>query len=174
IGFSDLELGVYLVIAIFVLIVATYALLISEIKDLQIEIIDLKGHISTLEDIKKKVEDIKASNKELREKITIIKLLEENRTRPLFMMEILGQAIPNRAWIDRYLEKNSSALIEGVAWDELTVSNFITNLESFPYFRNVGLSVIKAKEVKGLPLKAFVIETNLNYQINTTAEDKLQ
>jgi type IV pilus assembly protein PilN len=171
-GLSDLKLGVHVLVAFFVLIVALYALTISGIKDLETEIPGLNARIGALEGTKKKVEEIKARNKELDEKISIINMLEENRHRPLLIMEALGQAIPDRAWIEKFSEKNSTARIEGVAWDELTVSDFIKKLESFPCFQNIELRAISNKEIKKLPLKAFLIESKLNYSIKLIGEDK--
>src|SRR4030067_921127 len=64
--------------------------------------------------------------------------------------------------------------IEGVAWDELTVSDFMKRLQSFPYFQNVELKVINTKEIQKLPLKAFVIESKLNYSGKVKTEEKPQ
>src|SRR3989304_6982970 len=146
----------------------------KEIRDVNNKIADTKAPIVKLEDVKKKVDEFKAKNKELEEKIRVINVLEENRTGPLYVMESLGQAIPNRAWIDKLSEKSSSATVEGFAWDELTVSDFMKRLQSFPYFQNVELKVINTKEIQKLPLKAFVIESKLNYSGKVKTEGKPQ
>ncbi len=170
---SDIRLDVYVLVALFILILALYALAITETKDIQIEISSLKARIEALEDIKKKAEKIRSSNKELDEKIKAINMIEESRSRPLFIMEALAEAIPDRAWIDKFSEKNSSAVIEGIAWDELTVSDFIKGLESFPYFHDVGLRAINiTREIKKVPLKAFLIEAKLDNSIKVKTDDK--
>ena len=173
-GLNNLTLGVYVIAGVLVLILALYALMIGEIKYANIKIHDLKARIGGLEEIKKKVEEFKVKNNELDEKIKVINVLEENRTGPLYVMEALGQAIPNRAWIDKLSEKGSSAKIEGFAWDELTVSDFMKRLQSFPYFQNVELKLINSKEIQKLPLKAFVIESKLNYSGKVKTEGKPQ
>ncbi|HLE25409.1 MAG TPA: PilN domain-containing protein [Thermodesulfobacteriota bacterium] len=173
-GLRDLIIGVIAIIAVFILLVALQLWRIKQIKDVNIKIADVKARILKLEDVKKKVEEFKAKNKELQEKIEVIKVLEENRTGPLYVMEALGKAIPNRAWIDKLSEKGSSAKMEGFAWDELTVSDFMKRLQSFPYFQNVELKVINTKEIQQLPLKAFVIESRLNYSGKVKPEEKPQ
>ncbi len=172
-GLSDIRLDVYVLVALCILILALYALAITETKVIQIEITSLKARMEALEDTKKKAEKIKSRKKELDEKIKAINMIEESRSRPLFIMEALAEAIPDRAWIDKFSENNSSAVIEGIAWDELTVSDFIKRLESFPYFQDVGLRAINTtREIKKLPLKAFLIESKLDNSINVKTEDK--
>ncbi len=173
-GLNELILGVIAILALFILLVALQLWRINQIKDVKNRIADVKARILKLEDVKKKVDEFKAKNKELEEKIKVINVLEENRTGPLFVMEALGQAIPNRAWIDRLSENNFSAKIVGVAWDEFTVSEFMKRLQSFPYFQNVELKVINTKEIQELPLKAFEIESNLNYSGKVKEEEKPQ
>src|ERR1700752_2770544 len=105
-GFSAFTIGVLVVVAVLCVIVAIDLIEAKRIKDTNNEIADAKKRINQLEGIRKKVEEFKSKNKELEEKIKIISVLEENRTGPLFVMDALGEAIPNRAWIDSFSEKD--------------------------------------------------------------------
>lgn len=170
-GLGSFIMGILVIVAVLCVIVAIDLIEAKRIKDTNNEIADVKKRINKLEEIKKKVEEFKAKNKELEEKIKVISVLEENRTGPLFVMDALGQAIPNRAWIDSFSEKEYAAKIEGTAWDELTVSDFMKRLQSSPYFQNVDLKVINTKEIQQLSLKTFVIESKLNYSGKTKTEE---
>ena len=170
-GFSAFTIGVLVVVAVLCVIVAIDLIEAKRIKDTNNEIADAKKRINQLEGIRKKVEEFKSKNKELEEKIKIISVLEENRTGPLFVMDALGEAIPNRAWIDSFSEKDYTAKIEGTAWDELTVSDFMKKLQSSPYFQNVDLKVINTKDIQQLSLKTFVIESKLNYSGKVKEEE---
>jgi type IV pilus assembly protein PilN len=86
-------------------------------------------------------------------------------------MDSLAKAIPDRAWIDKFSEKANVAQMDGMAWDEITVADFMKKLQSYPYFQNVELKVIKTKEMQKLPLKNFVIESRLNYSGKTQVEE---
>ncbi len=173
-GLNELILGILAIVAVFALLVAIDLIQTKRIRDINNRIASVKKRINQLEEVKKKVEEFKVKNKELEEKIKVINVLEENRTGPLFVMDALGEAIPNRAWIDKFSEKNSTAKIEGVAWDEVTIADFMKRLQSYPYFKNVELKVINTKEMQQLPLKTFVIESKLNYSGKTATEEKPQ
>jgi type IV pilus assembly protein PilN len=173
-GLNELILGILAIVAVFALLVAIDLIQTKRIRDINNRIVSVKKRINQLEEVKKKVEEFKAKNKELEEKIKVINVLEENRTGPLFVMDALGEAIPNRAWIDKFSEKNSTAKIEGVAWDELTVADFMKRLQSYPYFKDVELKVISTKEMQQLPLKTFVIESKLNYSGETKTKEEPQ
>ncbi|MER3445926.1 MAG: hypothetical protein C4291_03405 [Candidatus Dadabacteria bacterium] len=171
-GLNNLIIGVLAIIAVIAVIVAIDLVQSKRIRDTNNEIAEVKKRINSLEVIKNKVEEFKSKNKELEEKIKVISVLEENRTGPLFVMDALGQAIPNKAWIDRFSETNNMAQIEGTAWDELTVSDFMKKLQSSPYFQGVDLAVINTKEIQQLSLKTFVIQSKLNYSGKVKTEEK--
>ncbi len=173
-GIGEFTIGILAIVAVFLVLVAMYLFEAKRVRDTNNEIADVKRRISSLEEIKKKVEEFKIKNKELEEKIKVIAVLEENRTGPLFVMEALGRAIPDRAWVDTFSEKNYVAKIEGTAWDELTVADFMKRLQFSPYFQNVDLTVINTKEIQQLSLKTFAIESKLNYSGKNQAEEKPQ
>lgn len=171
-GLNDLIIGVLAIVAAIVVVVATDLVQSKRIRDTNNQIVEAEKRIKALEVIKNKVEEFKAKNKELENKIKVISVLEENRNGPLLVMDALGQAIPNRAWIDRFSVKGYSAQIEGTAWDELTVSDFMKKLQSSPYFQGVDLAVINTKEVQNLSLKTFLIVSQLNYSGKVRSEEK--
>jgi type IV pilus assembly protein PilN len=171
-GLNDIIIGLLAIIAVIAVIVAIDLVQSKRIRDTNNEIAEVKKRINSLEVIKNKVEQFKSKNKELQEKVKVISVLEENRTGPLFVMDALGQAIPNKAWVDRFSETNNMAQIEGTAWDELTISDFMKRLQSSPYFQDVDLAVINTKEVQQLSLKTFVIQSRLNYSGRVKTEEK--
>jgi type IV pilus assembly protein PilN len=170
-GLNDLIIGVLAIIAAIVVVVATDLVQSKRIRDTNNQIAEVEKRFKALEVIKNKVEEFKAKNKELENKIKVISVLEENRNGPLLVMDALGQAIPNRAWVDRFSVKNYTAEIEGTAWDELTVSDFMKKLQSSPYFHGVDLAVINTKDVQKLSLKTFLIVSQLNYSGKVKSEE---
>ena len=162
-GRGQVIAGIFAIAAVFILLIAVDLIQAKRIEDTNERIAYVKAEIKKREVIKKEVEEFKAKNKQLEDKIKVIQVLEENRAGPLFVMDALGGSMPERAWVDKFSEKQYAAKIEGIAWSELTVSDFMKKLQSSPYFRNVELNVIKTKEMQNLPLKNFVITSNLNY-----------
>jgi len=162
-GRGEFLLGVFVIVFVLALVVVVHIIQSRRIEEVKRQTLKVEKEIKELEEVKKKVDEFKAKNKELEEKIRVIAVLEENRTGPLYVMDALANSIPDRAWIDKFSEKSNKATIEGVAWDEFTVASFMKGLQSSPYFKNVELRAIKPKQIQQLPLKAFVIETMLDY-----------
>lgn len=170
-GLGEFIIGVFILLAALLLLISANLIQSKRIADVNDKITGVKKQIAKLEEVKKKVEDFKAKNKELEERIRAIAILEENRTGPLFIMDSLAAAMPDRAWIDKFSEKANVAQIDGMAWDEITVADFMKKLQSSPYFQNVELKVIKTKEIQKLPLKNFVVESQLNYSGKTKIQE---
>lgn len=162
-GYGDLLIGACLIIALFAVVAALNILQNKRIDNLNREIRAGEKRIKELEVIKKKVDDFKAKNAELNRRIEIINILEKNRTGPLYVMDALAEAMPNRAWIDEFTEKGQQAKLIGVADNEFTVADFMQALQSSPFFKGVELGVIKKAEIRKQDLRSFVIDTRLDY-----------
>lgn len=169
-GYGELLIGTCLIIALFVVIAALHILQNKRIEDLNRQITIADKRIKELEVIKRKVDDFKAKNAELNRRIEIINVLERNRTGPLYVMDALADAMPNRAWIDEFSEKGLQAKLIGVADNEFTVADFMQALQVSPFFKGVELGVIKKAEIRKQDLRSFVIDTRLDYTGNRKSQ----
>jgi type IV pilus assembly protein PilN len=162
-GAGDLIVGGLVIFALLVSVLALHLYQAKSLRDVNKEALRVEKRIKTLEVVKEKVEAFKAKNAELERRIKLIELLEQNRTAQLFVMKSLADAMPQRAWIDKFTEKGTKAKLEGIAWNEFTVSDFMKSLKSSNYFNDVELVSIQKKSMQNLPLRSFVIESNLNF-----------
>jgi type IV pilus assembly protein PilN len=162
-GAGDLIVGGLVIFAAIVSILALHLYQAKSLRDVNKETHRVERRIKELENVKKKVEAFKVKNAELERRIKLIELLEENRAAQLHVMESLAEAIPQRAWIDKFTETGNKAKMEGIAWNEFTVSDFMKGLKSSNYFNVVELVSIQKKEMQNLPLRSFVIESILNF-----------
>jgi type IV pilus assembly protein PilN len=162
-GYGDLIVGGLVIFALIVSVLALHLYQAKELRDVNKATLMVEKRIKDLEDVKKKVEAFKAKNAELERRIKLIEELEQNRAGQLYVLESLGGAIPERAWIDKFTEKGANAKIEGIAWNEFTVSDFMKSLKSSNYFKDVELVSIQKKVMQKLPLRSYVIESNLNF-----------
>lgn len=169
---GDLIVGGLVIFAVLVSILALHLYQAKSLRDVNKETLRVQKRINDLEEVKKKVEAFKAKNVELERRIKLIELLEQNRAAQLYVMESLAEAIPQRAWIDKFTEKGSNAKIEGIAWNEFTVSDFMKSLKSSNYFNDVELVSIQKKEMQKLPLRSFEIESNLNFSGEVVDDSK--
>lgn len=171
-GSGDLIVGGLVIFAVIVSILALHLYQAKSLRDVNKQTLMVQKKLNDLEDVKKRVEAFKAKNAELERRIKLIELLEQNRAAQLSVMESLAGAIPQRAWINKFSEEGSRAKMEGVAWNEFTVSDFMKGLKSSSYFNDVELVSIQKKEIQNLPLRSFEIESNLNFS-GKVAEDNM-
>ena len=164
---TDFNKGVMLVLAVLLVCLVLYLYQHKQLSDVTERTAKVQKRLAELESIKKKVDDYKARSAELERRINLIQELEDNRTGPLFVMDSLSRSIPERSWLDKFTEKGSSAQLEGIAWNEFTVSDFLKNLQASNYFGNVELKSIKKQIIQDVPLKSFVINSSLNYSGKT-------
>ncbi len=173
-GTGEIFIGICVLAALFAAIGAIHVLQGNRIAEVNRRIAKAEKRIKELETVKKKVDEFKAKNAELNRRIEIINVLEKNRTGPLYVMDALSRAIPNKAWIDEFTEKGSQTKLVGIADNEFTVADFMQALQTSPYFVGVELGVIKKTELRKLDLRAFVINTRLDYAGKSSAQDKTQ
>ncbi|MCL4245475.1 MAG: PilN domain-containing protein [Candidatus Dadabacteria bacterium] len=162
-GVGQLVLGLLVIVALFAVLGALHVMQGRRIEEVNRKIVRAEKRIKELEEIKEKVDDFKAKNEELNRRIDIIKVLESNRTGPLFVMDALAEAIPGKAWIDEFTEKGLQARLVGIADNEFTVADFMKSLETSPYFVSVELGVIKKTDIRKLDLRNFIINAKLDY-----------
>lgn len=171
-GTGEIFIGICVLAALFAAIGAIHVLQGNRIAEVNRRIAKAEKRIKELEIVKKKVDEFKAKNAELNRRIEIINVLEKNRTGPLYVMDALSRAIPNKAWIDEFTEKGSQTKLVGIADNEFTVADFMQALQTSPYFVGVELGVIKKTELRKLDLRAFVINTRLDYAGKSRTQDK--
>lgn len=173
-GGGEILVGIGVLVALFVTITAIHIMQAKQIDEVNRGIARAEKRIKSLEAVKKKVDDFKAKNAELNRRIEIINVLEKNRTGPLYVMDALSRAMPNKAWIDEFTEKGQQTKLVGIADNEFTVADFMQALQSSPYFVGVELGVIKKTELRKLDLRAFVINTRLDYAGGAANQNKEQ
>ena len=92
-GVGQLVLGLLVIVALFAVLAALHVMQGRQIEEVNRKIARAEKRIKELEKIKEKVDDFKAKNDELNRRIDIIKVLESNRTGPLFVMDALAGAL---------------------------------------------------------------------------------
>jgi type IV pilus assembly protein PilN len=68
---------------------------------------------------------------------------------------------PEKVYFESVKKDGSKLGIEGVALDDETVANFMTNLRKSKLFKNVDLIVTEQIEVSKIPLKKFILSCEI-------------
>ena len=176
-------------ISIFLLLLALTLILVFYTNySLNSEIEDLKKKVAAAKVEKEKFKKITAQIKELEVKLSalqkqkdVIVDLERNRKEPLRLMESMTEDIvAKRMWFNSLSYVNNVVSVKGVAIDEKTVADFMTNLENSKrsptgprQYKNVILkSIQKHQQTKGqLGLKQFEVQFTKE-KINAAPDNK--
>ncbi|MCG6907185.1 MAG: PilN domain-containing protein [Desulfobacteraceae bacterium] len=125
----------------------------------------------------KEVDQIQKDLEVLKKKIDVITNLKSNRKGPVLLLDSLTQlVIPKRMWLTNLEAKGDGVNIKGVALDNRTVADFMTQLEKSKLFASVNLSTLNQKTIRDeMNLKSFIITCNKAAAENTvTSEAKKQ
>ena len=162
-GVSELFLGSLAILAVLGVILATHFSQAGKIKKTKNDIKVTQQKIDDLKEVEEQVNEFKRKNQELERRIQIIADLETKRSGPLYVMDSLSKAIPDRSWINQFKSKGNGVTLTGVAWNEFTVADFMKELQKSNYYKNVRLKLIEKATISNLPLRKFEITSSLDF-----------
>jgi len=101
---------------------------------------------------------IKGELEKLQQKMDVIVQLDADRTAPVRLMDALTNLIiPEKMWLTSLSEAKGQMTFSGIAIDNKTVADFMTNLEGTPFFGVVNLISTKQVNVDERKFKEFTI-----------------
>lgn len=107
-----------------------------------------------------KVQELEAKRDQLRHKISVINNLKQNQRGPVRIMDEVSRALPDLVWLTKMTMRGSNLTISGVAMDETAVANYISNLDSSPFFQEPTLKrMARGKEDSF----SFILECSFTY-----------
>ena len=107
-----------------------------------------------------KVQELEATRDQLKHKISVINSLKQNQRGPVRIMDEVSRALPDLVWLTRMNMKGNNLTISGVAMDETAVANYISNLDSSPFFQEPTLKrMARGKE----DTFSFVLDCTFTY-----------
>ncbi len=122
---------------------AAYMYVTGEVEARQVKIDQKRAEIAKLAKVIKEVQDFEKRQKALRAKLDVLEQLKASRVGPLYILNALYEALPEKLWLTRFQEGGGRATISGIGVNEETVALFMKNLEASDYFDGVELKVTK-------------------------------
>lgn len=92
---------------------------------------------------------------ELKAKLDVLKQLKDARTGPVYLLDELYKALPDKVWLTKFKEGGGNVSLSGIGVSEESVALFMRNLESSDYFRNVELKVTQQNVQGGVKFQKF-------------------
>ena len=117
-----------------------------------------QGRLSVLTKAAGEIGRVKGDRLVLEKKIAIIKNLEENRLKPLLMLDELTAIIPaGQIWLNQLTLSQSDLRIEGTARDNAAVATLMKSAERSTHFKSVDLIASKQTLIGHVKLQSFTI-----------------
>jgi len=107
------------------------------------------------------VRNLEAKEKDLRSRLDIINRLNRDRFLRVKMLDDLCSRVPEYIWLTSFEEVSSNVKIAGLAFSNLTVAKFITDLSQSEYFSNPELVVLRKKTIGGQDVMEFSLTAGL-------------
>lgn len=111
----------------------------------------LKKLQAALEEVKNYEKD----NKDYREKTGIIEALKKNQIVPLRLLDEVSEMLPKGVWLTSLTDKNGVISVEGFAFTNSDLVNYVQNLKGSKYFTEVMLVESRQSQIEEFSIYKF-------------------
>jgi len=146
---------------LFVLLIAIQWITDKEKEDTLRQISETKKEINYYKSLTTEVSKAKEAQKILQDKLNIINSLRKEKASPARVLDELSIDKPEKIQLESLKKEGSKLGIEGIALDDETVANFMTNLRKSKLFKNVDLIITEQTEQSKIKLKKFVLSCEI-------------
>jgi type IV pilus assembly protein PilN len=136
-------------------------LLGREKEDTLSKINDTKKEIAYYKSLTAEVNKAKEEQKMLQNRLDIINALRKEKAGPAKVLDELSIDKPEKIQFESLKKEGSRLGIEGIAMDDETIANFMTNLRKSKLFRNVDLIVSEQVVQSKIKLKKFILSCEI-------------
>jgi type IV pilus assembly protein PilN len=129
-------------------IFSMYAMQGNQIQALAEEAATLETLAAKYKPLIQRVNEIAKERRDLEAKMQVIDELDVERSFRVRLLEDLNSKMPRYAWLTKFSEsEGASAEIQGKTFSNLTISDFMSKLESSDLYENVDLTISKKGEI---------------------------
>jgi len=123
--------------------VAIWAHYLDTVIEEKVETIDRKEQqVEELQIIIDQVLKYEQDVKRLENKVNTIRELEKNQTGPVLMLDELNRRLPEEIWFTQLRSAGDLISIRGFGLSQSSIGDFMSSLESSPYFFDVRLKIV--------------------------------
>ncbi len=125
------------------------------------KISDTKKEIAYYKSLTTEVIKAKEAQKTLQDKLNVINKLRKEKGSPAKVLDELSIDKPEKLQLESLKKEGSKLGIEGIALDDETIANFMTNLRKSKLFKGVDLVVSEQVEQGKIKLKKFILSCEI-------------
>jgi len=154
------QVSIFLLLLVFVGLTMMYATIVidKKVATLEAEVTQINAQIK---EYKAKADEVTAIEKALvilDQKLNVVNSLESMRKEPVLLLDAMTRlVVPEQMWITYLQTSDTTVVLRGVAFDNRTVADFMTNLEKNSMFKNVDLQTLQMQEMQSVKVKTFEV-----------------
>ncbi len=145
----------------------------ADIATAETKIATLNQEIAKQKKTMKEIASFKKKKALISKKMGVIGKLQKGKTGPVHVLDELAANLPGRLWLTQVKQSGMKLDLAGTSLDNLSISNYMVNLEKSDFFSAVDLLSIKTKKGakgEGAHLKEFKITCNITYKKETKSK----
>ncbi|PIV21284.1 MAG: fimbrial protein [Deltaproteobacteria bacterium CG_4_8_14_3_um_filter_45_9] len=127
----------------------------------QAKIVETRQEINRYKSLTTELNKHKEAQKDLQDKLNVINALRKEKASPAKVLDELSIVKPEKMQLESLKKEGSKLGIEGIALDDETIANFMTNLRKSKLFKNVDLIVSEQIEQSKIKLKKFILSCEI-------------
>lgn len=144
--------------ALFVILAIGYGKKVLEVKRKEKELADTIAKIAELQPYLTEIRRLESDINEMKKRVGIISQLDKDRFVWAQLLDNLSKSLPNGLWLTEFSDSEQNQLrINGDAFDNFSIANFMINLMNSQMFTGVELTGINNVSVGIYPVKTFAI-----------------
>lgn len=122
----------------------------------------MKEEIAYYKKLNAEINKAKEAQKVLQEKLNVIEKLRKEKSSPVRILDELSIHKPEKLHLESLKKQGSKLDLEGLAMDDETIANFMTNLRNSKFFKSVDLIVSEQIEQSKIKLKKFTLSCEIS------------
>jgi len=127
------------------------------LQQLRLDIAQADREIKRLEKVMARDAELKKLKKEIGIKLSTIVELKRNQTGPVHVLDELAKSLSDQLWLTDFSERDGKISMTGMAFSNVSIANFLKNLEDSPYFQNVELGGTSLTKSEGRSIYGFTV-----------------
>jgi len=148
-------------ILLMILLIGIQWKITNEKEEMVSKISNTKKEIAYYKSLTVEVTKAKEAQKVLQDKLNVIEKLRREKASPIKVLDELSISKPEKIHLESLKKEGSKIGLEGIALDDETIANFMTNLRKSKVFKNVDLIVSEQTEQSKIKLKKFTLSCEI-------------
>ncbi len=130
-------------------------------EEVRVRIDETRKEIARYKSLAVEVTKAKEAQKTLQDKLNVINSLRKGKETPVRILDQISMDKPEKLHLELMKKEGTKLGIEGIALDDETIVQFMTNLKKSKLFKSVDLVVSEQVEQSKIKLKKFILSCEI-------------